>query len=398
MKLLRWINNQAFSTGSYSGSTGLSAKSAFCFIGHPVCLARGHAYLPALCRAICLTGSLFVLIFSPVHASGPGSGAANFLKIPVGAMETSLGGAFTAVADNANAVYYNPAGLGFLQNPGITFSQNNFIEGMSQQWLAAAYPYKSGAFGLGVNYLSVSAFDAYDNNDIPTGSVSAYDMAVYLSWGGRLPLDNDILRAVSYGASAKYISGKLDAESGTGYGLDLGLMAATAVKHLRFGINIENAASTRIIFIETGVRPPLTYKSGVMYELRTSAISAARFTLDYVFLAGRPGYIAAGMEHSLYDIFAVRIGQSSLGDISNGLTLGLGFDLSKYIGKNISVDYSYGATYAFGDIHKLGVTYKFGRPVADRAYGPKKETIKKAPPAITGALKKPDTGVPEDEQ
>jgi hypothetical protein len=397
MKLLRWINNQAFSNGSCSGSTGISAKSALCFAGHLVCLARGHVYLPALCRASCLTGSLVVLIFNTVHASGPGTGAANFLKIPVGAMETSLGGAFTAVADNANAVYYNPAGLGFLQNSEISFSQNNFIEGMSQQWLAAAYPYKSGAFGFGVNYLSVSAFDAYDNNDTPTGSVSAYDMAVYLSWGGRLPLDNNILRTVSYGAGAKYISGKLDTDSGTGYGLDLGLIAATAIKHLRFGVNIANAASTRIKFIKTGGKLPLTCKGGAMYELRTSAISAARFTLDYIFLSDRIGYIAVGMEHSLYDIFAVRIGNSSYSDISNGLNLGLGFNLSKYVGRNISVDYSYGATYAFGDIHKLGVTYKFGSPVSDRRTG-LKETIKKTQPAITAALIEPDAGVPEDEQ
>jgi len=294
------------------------------------------------------------------RASGPGTGSADFLKIPVGARETSLGGAFTAVADNANAVYYNPAGLGLLQNPEISFTHNKFVEGISQQWFAAAYPYKTGAFGLGINYLSVSPFDAYDNADNPTGSVSAYDAAAYLSWGGRSPLDYKFLRSVSYGASAKYISEKLAAQTGTGYGLDLGFLAETRLENLRFGFNVENAVSTEIKFIEAGARPPLRFKTGVMYEIRSSAVSAARFALDYVFPADRPGYLAAGMEHNFYDALTVRMGYSSFGDISNGFNFGLGFDLDRYIGRSISVDYSFGATYAFGEIHKLGVTYKFG--------------------------------------
>lgn len=256
--------------------------------------------------------------------------------------------------------------LGLLQNPEASFTHNKFVEGVAQQWLAAAYPYKTGAFGLGVNYLSVSPFVAYDNADNPTGSVSAYDMAAYLSWGGRSPLNYKFLRSVSYGVSAKYISGKLAAETGTGYGLDLGFLAATVVENLRFGFNIENAVSTKIKFIADGARPPLRFKTGVMYEIRSSAISAARFALDCVFSADRPGYIAAGMEHNFYDAFAVRMGYSAFGDISNGFNFGLGFDLSRYIGRSISADYSFGATYAFGEIHKLGVTCKFGsrRPAA----------------------------------
>ena len=309
-----------------------------------------------------LAGILFLLALSPVYsAGGPGTGAANFLKIPVGARETSLGGAFTAVADNANAVYYNPAGLGLLRNPEISFTQNNFVEGISQQWLSAAYPYKTGVFGLGINYLSVPAFDSYDNSDNRTGSVSADDMAVYLSWGGSQLVDYKFLRSISYGAGVKYISEKLDTEKGTGYGLDLGCLATSAVENLRFGFSIENVVSSEIKFIEVGAKPPLKFKTGVMYGIRSAAGPTARLSLDYVFWSDRPGYIAAGMETLFLDAFAVRIGYSAFGDISNGLNFGLGFVLSKYTGRSISVDYSFGATDAFGDIHKFSVTYKFGQ-------------------------------------
>ena len=305
-----------------------------------------------------------MLLSSLVYASGPGVGSANFLKIPIGARETSLGGAFTAVADNADAVYYNPAGLTLLKKPEVSFTYNKYIEGMTQQWLAAAYPWKSGTLGFGVNYLSVSAFDAYDNDDNPIGSVSAYDMAAYLSWGGRLPLSYKFIRSVSYGVSAKYISEKLDTEKGAGYGFDLGFLVTSAVPNLRFGFGVENAVSTKIKFIEEGAKPASKFKTGVVYETRSSVAQiAARLMLDYVIEDGGSKYVAAGTEVLLHDTFALRLGSSSFGDISNGLSFGLGYDMSRYTGRSITVDYSFGSTYSFGDIHKLSVTYKFEPPV-----------------------------------
>lgn len=311
--------------------------------------------------------SLFLLTPIPVYASGPGTGAADFLKIPVGARETSLGGALTAAADNASSVYYNPAGLALLQNPEISLTQNKFVEGITQQWFASAYPYRSGAFGLGVNYLSIPPFAAYDSSDHRTGSVSAYSMAMYLAYGGSLPLDYRFLQALSYGASLKYISERLDTEKGRGYGLDLGLLAVTAIEDLRFGAGVENAASSRIVFIERGARPPVKFRTGAMYKFRLSNELATQLSLDYAFWSDRPGYVSAGMENLLNDEFAVRIGYSAFSDISNGLNFGLGFDSSRYTGRSISVDYSFGATYDFGDIHKLSVAYKFGAPRPGRA-------------------------------
>ena len=319
-----------------------------------------NKFSPVLRR--CCAGFLLVSAFGRAYAAGPGTGAADFLKIPVGARETSLGGAFTAAAENANSVYYNPAGLGLLQNPEISLTQNKFVEGITQQWLSAAYPYRSGAYGLGVNYLSIPPFASYDNSDNRTGSVSAYSMAVYLAYGGALPLDYRFIRSLSYGADMKYISERLDTEKGSGYGLDLGLLAASSVDNLRFGFGIENALSSRIKFIDHGARPALKLKTGSVYKIRFSDALTTQFSLDYFFWTDRPGYPAVGIENVINDAFAVRVGYSAFGDVSSGLNFGLGFDPSRYLGRSLCVDYSFGSTYDFGDIHKLSVTYKFGPP------------------------------------
>ena len=308
--------------------------------------------------------SIFLMCFAAqvtAFASGPGTSAANLLKIPVGARGTSLGGAFTAVADNADAVFYNPAGLGLLAVPEFSYAFNNYLPGVSQQWLAAAYPAARGTLGLGVNYLSVKAFDSYDASDNRTGSVSAYDLAFHLGYGGALETDLEFLPSLRYGAAVKYISERLDTSKASGYGVDAGLLLLTPFKALRFGLGLENLAASRLDFIRGGAKPPFKIKTGVAYRLGAPGKAVASlFSLDYNFPEDGPRYLAAGIESTVYGALALRAGYSSFGEISNGVSFGLGFGLPVRGGREIRLDYSYGATYDFGNVHKFGFACKFG--------------------------------------
>ena len=323
-------------------------------------------------------------------ASGPGTSAANFLKIPVGARETSLGGAFTAVADNADAVFYNPAGLGLLEVPEVSYAFNNYLPGVSQQWLAAAYPAAHGTLGLGVNYLSVKAFDSYDNADNRTGSVSAYDLSLHLGYGGALETDLAFLPSLRYGAAMKYISERLDSSKASGYGLDAGLLLLTPVKALRFGLGLENLAASRLEFIRGGAKPPFKFKAGVSYRLGAPGRAVASLlSLDYNFPEDGPRYLAAGIESVLYGALALRAGYSSFGEISNGASFGLGFGLPVRGGREIRLDYSYGATYDFGNVHKFGFACKFGTVRAALPPAPAAATAAPSVPVLAPARKAP---------
>jgi hypothetical protein len=50
-----------------------------------------------------------------------------FLKIPIGARATGMGAAFVAVADDASAVYWNPAGLARLQGNIVSVHHVNWV-------------------------------------------------------------------------------------------------------------------------------------------------------------------------------------------------------------------------------------------------------------------------------
>jgi len=328
---------------------------------------------PVFRRAEILSLLLLCLAAPWAAASGPGTSAANFLKIPVGARETSLGGAFTAVADNADAVFYNPAGLGLLSDPELSYTYNNYLAGVSQQWLGAAYPVEQGTFGLGLNYLGVRAFDSYDSADNRTGSVSSYDLAAYLGYGGRFETGFAPVPTISYGGTAKYISEKLDTSKASGYGLDAGLLLQPAVKNLKVGVGLENLASSRLNFIGSGAKPPRKLKTGVSYGIGSSGDPVSSLvSLDFNFPSDGPRYLSAGIENTLYGALALRVGYSAFGALSNGLSFGLGFGLPGGGGREIRLDYSYGASYDLGNVHKFSLACRFG---ADR------QAVSAEPPA-----------------
>ena len=76
------------------------------------------------CRIIvCLTSCVLCLLLYSQNSGGQDTtDAASFLKIGAGARAIALGSAFVAVADDASAVYWNPAGMTQLSGPVISLA------------------------------------------------------------------------------------------------------------------------------------------------------------------------------------------------------------------------------------------------------------------------------------
>ena len=69
-----------------------------------------------------LFSAIAALLSLPAYSAGPGTSAATFLNLGFGARPLALGESFVAVADDAAALHYNPAGLGF--GPGLASRQS----------------------------------------------------------------------------------------------------------------------------------------------------------------------------------------------------------------------------------------------------------------------------------
>src|SRR3989339_1100451 len=86
-----------------------------------------------------------------------GKYAGEFMAIGVGGRALGMGGAFTAVANDVTAGYYNPAGLANLNYPQISLMHaEQFGNLVNYDYGAVAIPYKTDmSFGLSIIRLSI---------------------------------------------------------------------------------------------------------------------------------------------------------------------------------------------------------------------------------------------------
>ncbi len=117
--------------------------------------------------------------------------AAEFLTIPVGARGIGMGSAYTAVAEGISAMWWNPAGLGFLEKKEVMLTVVDYTMDLTYSYAAFAAPIGDGNLVVGgfFGYLDVPdmevttiarpegtgrLFNAYD---FQTGGSVAYSLS-----------------------------------------------------------------------------------------------------------------------------------------------------------------------------------------------------------------------------
>ena len=127
-----------------------------------------------------------ILIFAlGLKASDQGATGGNFLKIPVSAVPTGLADAYTAMV-GPDSVLFNPAGVGLVSYNAISVAHNQYIEGISQQYISVVIPTTIGNFGAVYNTLASGEIKAYDYNDNLIGTTKTshkwYGLTYARSW------------------------------------------------------------------------------------------------------------------------------------------------------------------------------------------------------------------------
>lgn len=155
--------------------------------------------------SVVISTILTLLFFNPSLTFGGASEAgAIFLMIFPGARATGMGGAFTAIADDALATYYNDAGLANQTSFNITGMHSNWLPGLSSDltydFLGVVYPLpQRGVIGVNMIYLNTGKTTAVTEEGIPIATYNTYDLAVKLSYGV------EVLEGVSLGVGGKFI-------------------------------------------------------------------------------------------------------------------------------------------------------------------------------------------------
>src|SRR3974377_1654491 len=101
-------------------------------------LMIGRKFMKNLRAIVALT--LIPLAVSRPASASSGTEGASFLDIPVGAGPAALGSAYTALATNAYAPVWNPAGLAFLKGSELAAQHLSYIQAIRYEHVSCVIP------------------------------------------------------------------------------------------------------------------------------------------------------------------------------------------------------------------------------------------------------------------
>lgn len=274
---------------------------------------------------------------------------APFLNIGVGARGLGMGGAYTALADDANALYWNPAGLSKLEKREFTASHAEMFESTRLDFLAYAHPTSQGTFAAGLTYLSQGKIDGRDNLGRQTADYDASDAAVSLGYARKLEI-------ADLGATFKYLRSHIGSTEAQGVAVDVGAKRAfdrvsvgAALRNLGPGLKFQDQRNDLPLRLALGGAYKFTGGHSAAAELVNGPRGAgtdASFGGEYQ--AVKNLYLRAG-----YTTQTAITGGSGF-DVARGLTMGLGFRNEKW-----SLDYAILLSGELGRSHRFSLSTRW---------------------------------------
>jgi hypothetical protein len=345
-----------------------------------------RVFFVAFCVGL-LLASISVCAFADKYA-------AEFLKVGAGARALGMGGAFVALADDASATYWNPAGIVSLSNTELeAMHAEQFGNLINYDFVAVAFPLSSpnerkAALGVALIRLAVDDIpytknlewedfgidqipDTHDFGEgngkwdpgerilLDEGKIvwkSNADMALLLSYASKLTEN------ISVGGTFKLVRQEIMDNSSIGAGVDLGAVYALT-KSTSFGLVVSDATTTQLVW-DTGhhefVAPTVrlggqhTRKIGPLEGIATAAldmeIGFEKRRLASEFWVGPfTADVKAGVEYWLKRTVAIRTGLNA-----GRFTAGAGARFSRF-----GFDYAFLSHKDLDNSHRVSASVRF---------------------------------------
>jgi hypothetical protein len=280
--------------------------------------------------------------YSGFSKSSAGTSGAQFLKLGAGARASGMGEANVGVANDASAIYWNPAGLCGIEGWSLNVMHVVWWDDVTYDWVGYGHRINdTDVFGVGVQYMGYGGIDQTNEIGAKTGQFTPNDMAGIVSYGRNVGM-------FCVGGSMKYVQSKIT-RTASAVAFDVGGRYEAIEDKLTFGGTINNVGSG-LRYIEEETPLPMSVKIGSGYKMGTRVLIG----LDVVMPNDNSAYVGGGIEYK-YKVVTGRVGYNSrTSDIGGmaGMTYGLGV---KY--NDVSIDYAYQGYEYLGDSHRLSVSW-----------------------------------------
>ncbi|MCX8092538.1 MAG: PorV/PorQ family protein [Candidatus Goldbacteria bacterium] len=292
---------------------------------------------------------IFVIIDIFINIYSLDSHKFAFMNINLGARASGMAGAFTAIADDATSIYYNPAGLANLKMIEINASHNIWFMDSSLSYGYLNIPVGFGNIGVLFLYTNYGEFEERDEYGQPLNvKIEPHSLSGSISYG--LPINSIFSAGLGFKFS-NFVIGDYSIDT---LNFDLGLKAdinnfilfGLALQNMDFefsnNFNINGGIAVNILNIQNN-------KITVDFDIKYSGIYGPKYTI--------------GTEIQLFKFISIRTGyvfdneNEILGGMS-GLSLGAGIIIEK-----LSIDYAFNSHGELGMTHLFGLKFIYEGPI-----------------------------------
>ncbi len=327
-------------------------------------------WLLAIVLVSCPAGTAWAL-------SKVGTTAAPFLTICVGSRAQGMGGAFVGLADDATALYWNPAGISRLDRSQILLVREQMFAGMTFDYAGFLFPLtRHQSVGAAMTLLDVGEMEV-TTIDEPEGTGElflSHQLALAFSYGV------NFTDRFSLGGSLKYIEEKIWHERATSVAFDVGTLFRSPFNDMRIGVTVSNVGqdmrmrgqdlfvgvdldpdqdgnnSASVTELHTDTWPlPLIFRAGVAQPLRMGRHHRLTWAIDAEHPIDNDESVNLGTEYAFRERFFIRCGFQHLflPYREGGLTAGAGLHIP------LSRALDFGVDFAWQDRGRLGNTQRF---------------------------------------
>ena len=286
----------------------------------------------------------------------------DFLRLDISPRTAAVGGSFVAGTDDPNVIFYNPAGINFLENVPVSFSYLNHLLDINVTSLSIAKEFEGiGHFGVGVEYINYGDFRRRDAEGTELGEFGAGDMAFILGYGNKL--DENFF----YGINTKLIYSSIDNIASAAIAFDIGLQYYFPAQEFNVGFSVLNLGTQLNSYYTLKEDLPIDIRFGFSKKFTRLPVKLYfnffKLNEEQDKISDRLKNFSFGGELNLSKVIRLRLGYDNekrqelvIGSTAglSGISLGVGLNISSYM-----FDYAYSSLGLIGGWHRIGVTTSF---------------------------------------
>lgn len=310
-------------------------------------------------KRLAILTTILLAMPSAVLAAGGfakvGTFGGQFLKIGVSARATGMGSAYTGVADDASAVFWNPGGLVNVLGNEVSLSHVTWAADTKLSSIVVAFNPRSipGTFALSARSFWMDPMlvrSAYN----PEGTGETFDsgMSTFGLSYARFFTDK-----FSAGITLNYLHMGLAEVAVNSAAMDFGIMYRIGIRDLKLGMTIQNLGG-KFSYDLRESKLPVIFKVGTSFSVFRTENQSMIGSFEFAHPADNLERANVGAEYSLKDYFFVRGGYHINYD-SDGIGAGFGASVPTGEKTDMVADYSAVDMDALGIVHRVTVRIIF---------------------------------------